>query len=127
MTPVPGATETPPATEPANPSAVAPTEEPASIATSEAAGPVSELPGTGGSPERDSGQGGLWLVLALLAASGLGIVGVRAYQRREKPSERPAKPMDRTLRTANGPAPKPATGACRCLSAEVLTHLVPYR
>jgi hypothetical protein len=73
-TPEPGATE-PPATEPATPIAAAPTSTPP-------AGPVSELPGTGGGPSGGADRGPIWFLLALLAAAGLGIGGLRARQRR---------------------------------------------
>jgi uncharacterized repeat protein (TIGR01451 family) len=79
-----GATETAVtgATETALPATEVPTAPPTSTATSEAAAPVSELPSTGGGPDSGSGRGEIWLLVALLVVTGVGIRGVRARRSR---------------------------------------------
>jgi hypothetical protein len=76
--PLPTDTPTPPqtATEPplATPIAFVP--------TSTAAGPIAELPGTGGGPTSRSDRRDLWLLMTLLALSGLGLGGLRAKRAR---------------------------------------------
>ena len=64
------------------PATAVPTETSTGTAATEAAGPVSELPNTGGSPGSGAGRSELWLLLALLAVTGVGIRGLRARQRR---------------------------------------------
>jgi hypothetical protein len=88
QTPPPGATDTPLPTETAIPATEAPTETaaacapPAATATSETTGGVTDLPNTGSSPGSGSGRTEVWLLVALLAVTGVGITGVRAKRSR---------------------------------------------
>jgi hypothetical protein len=81
QTPDPSATATTVPTEIAVPATEEPIETPTSTATSDTTGGVTELPDTGSRPGGGSGQSQLWLILALLAATGLSITSARARHR----------------------------------------------
>jgi hypothetical protein len=81
QTPDPSVTATTVPTEIAVPATEEPNETPTSTATSDTTGGVTELPDTGSRPGGGSGQSRLWLILTLLAATGLSITSVRVRQR----------------------------------------------
>jgi uncharacterized repeat protein (TIGR01451 family) len=81
-TSTPAVTSTAEPTETALPTTEVPTGTPAATATSDTTGGVTDLPNTGSSPGSGSGRTGIWLLLALLAVTGIGIGGVRARRAR---------------------------------------------